>query len=117
MKTRSFEIVSLALVAGTAAASWLIFGSHKMATGVLTGGVVGIANFNWLGRIVRNARQEKATGAAGYVFRYLFKLTIMAIIIAVLFRSRMVDPIAFITGFTLTVITVSVFGAELINRS
>lgn len=117
MRTRSFEIISLAIIAGVSLAGWPILGSYRISTGVLAGGITGIVNFKWLGRIVRNARREKATGAAGYVLRYLFKLTVIAVILAVLFYSRMVDPLGFIAGFTITVVTVSVFGADLINRS
>lgn len=104
-KNWPFEMVSLALISGASAIGWLIFGSHKVFTGVWAGGLIGIANFRWLGSIVKGALTQGKT--AMYIVKYLLKFLLVAVFSALLIYSRLVDPLAFMVGFTIIIITAS----------
>lgn len=109
-KNWPFEIVSLALVLLASIAGWLI-GSNKAFAGIWAGGLIGIINFRWLGSIVKGALSEGK--AAGYTVRYLLKFFFVVSFSALLIFSKAVDPLAFLVGFTIIVITVSLQGTEL----
>jgi hypothetical protein len=110
-----FEMIGLTLISGASVAGWLMLGSHRAFTGIWAGGLIGMANFKWLGSIVKGALAEGK--AAGYTARYLLKFLFIVASSALLIYSRLVDPLAFLVGFTLIVITVSLKGVEMINRS
>lgn len=110
-----FEITSLALVLAASAVGWLIFGSYEIFTGVWAGGLIGIINFRWLGSIVRGALSEGS--AARYTIKYLLKFFFMITASALLIYSRLADPLAFLAGFTIIIVTVSLQGADSTDRS
>lgn len=112
-KNWPFEITSLVLVVVISLAGWLISGSHKVPAGVLIGGLIGLINFKWLGSIVKGALSEDR--AARYTARYLLKFLFVVTTSALLIFSCVVDPLGFITGFTLIVIMVSLSGTEFIR--
>lgn len=114
-KRRPFETAVAALLAGLSIAGWLIFKSYTVFTGVWAGGLIGVINFKWLGRIVKGALSQG--GAARYTVKYLLKLSFVVIVSVLLIFFRVIDPIAFVAGFTISVIAVSLLGAELMNRS
>lgn len=109
-----FEVVSLALISGASAIGWLIFGSHKVFAGVWAGGLIGAANFRWLGSIVKGALTQGKT--AIYIAKYLFKFLLVAVLSAMLIYSRLVDPLAFMAGFTIIIIVAFLQGTEFISR-
>lgn len=90
-------------------------GSYKLPAGILAGGLIGLINFKWLGSIVKGAINQGKTAryTAGYLLKFLFVVTISALLIS----SRLVDPLGFIIGFTLIVVLVTLIGTDLINRS
>lgn len=108
---RPFEVVSIFLIVAASAASWMISSSYKVPLGVLAGGLIGVINFKWLGSIVRGAFSKGS--AAGYTVRYLLKFLFVILFSGFLIYSRVVDPLAFLVGFTITVIIVSLQGTEL----
>lgn len=114
-KSWPFEIVGLALIAGASVIAWIVFGSYKVVAGIWTGGLMGIINFKWLGSIIRGVFSEG--NKVGYTIRYLLKFIFVIASSALLIFSKIADPLGFITGFTLIVITVSLKGADLTNRS
>lgn len=115
IKNWSFEEIGLAIIIGLMAVGWLAFNSYRIVAGVLAGGIIGIINFNWLGHIIKGALSQG--GAARYTVKYLFKLFFVIVLSAFLIFFGTVDPVAFIVGFTLMVITVSIREPRLTNRS
>lgn len=111
----SLELVSFALVAGVSFIGWLISGSCKAVTGVWTGGLIGIVNFNWLRIIVQGALTQGRT--ARYTASYLLKFLFVIVFATLLIYSGLADPIAFLAGFTIIVLTVSLKGHKFSDRS
>lgn len=109
-----FEKVGFAFIA-CAALAGLQMSGLKMAGGILSGGLIGIANFKWLGSIIKGAFSEG--NKAGYTIKYLLKFLFVIGSSSLLIFSKVVDPLGFITGFTLIVITVTLKGTDLTNRS
>lgn len=72
--------------------------------GILLGGLIGLINFRWLAHIVKGAMSEGK--AASLTIKYLLKLLFVAVTTAALLYSRLVEPVAFITGFSITIIMV-----------
>jgi len=106
-----FEILSLAIVLTACIAGWGIFGSYKVPAGVFAGGLIGTINFRWLGSIVKGALSEGST--ARYTIKYLLKFLFIVSVSALLIYSRKVDPLSFMLGFTIIVITVALKGLTL----
>ncbi|MBI4745152.1 MAG: ATP synthase subunit I [Deltaproteobacteria bacterium] len=105
----------MALIFAASVLSWFIFGSYNIFIGILAGGLIGIINFKWLGSIVKGALSEG--GAARYTIKYLLKFFFVITASAFLIYARLADPLAFLVGFTIIVFTVSLQGADFINRS
>lgn len=110
-----FEITSLILIVVASLAGLAIFGSYKVAAGIWAGGLIGIINFKWLGSIVKGALSEGR--AARYTIKYLLKFFSVIAVSAFLIYSKLADPLAFMVGFTLIVITVSLQGTDFTDRS
>lgn len=110
-----FEITCVILIFAASVLSWFIFGSYNIFIGIWAGGVIGIINFRWLGSIVKGALSEG--GAARYTIKYLLKLFFVITVSAFLIYSRITDPLAFLVGFTIIIITVSLQGADFTDRS
>lgn len=85
----------------------------KALLGILLGGLIGVINFNWLAHIVKGAMSEGK--ASHFTIKYLLKLLFVALTTAALLYLRLVEPIAFITGFSITVIVVIFLGSKLIR--
>ena len=110
-----FEITSLILIVVVSLAGLAIFGSYTAVAGIWAGGLIGIINFKWLGSIVKGALSEG--NAVRYTIKYLLKFILMITVSGLLIYSKLADPIAFMVGFTIIVITVSLQGADFTNRS
>ena len=115
MSKLPFEITCVILIFTASVLSWFIFGSYNIFIGIWAGGVIGIINFKWLGSIVKGALSEG--GAAKYTIKYLLKLFFVITVSAFLIYSRITDPLAFLVGFTIIIITVSLQGADFTDRS
>ena len=113
--TWSLELASFALVAGVSFIGWLISGSYKAVIGVWTGGLVSIINFNWLRMIVKGALTQGR--AARYAASYLLKFLFVMVFATLLLYSGLADPLAFLAGFTIIVLTVSFKGHKFLDRS
>lgn len=114
-KDRPFEITGLIIVLMASSAGWLLFGSYNVPAGLVAGGLIGVINFKWLGSIVKGALSEG--NAARYTVKYMLKFLFIIIASASLIYSRVADPLAFLVGFTIIVATVSLKGADSIERS
>lgn len=115
MSKLPFEITCVILIFVASVLSWFIFGSYNIFIGIWAGGLIGIINFKWLGSIVKGAFSEG--GAAQYTIKYLLKLFFVITVSAFLIYSRITDPLAFLVGFTIIIITVSLQGADFTDRS
>ena len=111
----SLELVSFALVAGVSFIGWLISGSYKAVIGAWAGGLIGIINFNWLRIIVKGALTQGRAGR--YTASYLLKFLFVIVLTTLLIYSRLADPTAFLAGFTIIVLTMSLKGHKFSNRS
>lgn len=105
----------MVLLLAASLAGLAIFGSYKVFSGIWVGGLIGIINFKWLGSIIKGALSEGS--AARYTIQYLLKLFFVITVSAFLIYARLVDPLAFLVGFTIIVFTVSLQGADFTNRS
>jgi hypothetical protein len=93
----------LALMAG---AGWLL-SSESFAVGVLTGGVLAIANFNWLYSIIKRALLLSSNKAESFArIRYALRLAIVAFIIWLLIVRCNIDLIGLLLGLSVLVINI-----------
>jgi hypothetical protein len=95
--------ILLALMAGAG----LLLVSRKFALGVLTGGVLAIANFHWLHSIIKRALLlpiEKASGFAR--IRYVLRLAVIALIIWTMIVRVGIDLIGLLVGLSVLVINI-----------
>ncbi|MBI5682815.1 MAG: ATP synthase subunit I [Deltaproteobacteria bacterium] len=98
---------TLTLIAVTAGVNLIM----PSITGIsmLTGGITGILNFYYLLLTVKRSMTMKIDNIASYVaVRYWMKFTLTSILIYVLVSSHIIEPIAFIVGFTLIVFNIVV---------
>jgi hypothetical protein len=79
--------------------------SGKFALGVLTGGVLVIANFHWLQSIMKRALLLPAERASGFArIRYILRLAIIAIIIWTMIVRVGIDLKGLFVGLSVLVI-------------
>lgn len=97
---------SLILLALMAVAGLLLV-SRNFALGVLTGGVLAIANFNWLHSIIKRALLLSANKADSFArIRYVLRLAIVALIIGILIVRYNIDLIGLLVGLSVLVINI-----------
>jgi hypothetical protein len=97
------SLILLALMAGTG----LLLVSRNFALGVLTGGVLAIANFNWLHSIIKRALLLSANKADSFArIRYVLRLAIVALIIGILIVRCNIDLIGLLLGLSVLVINI-----------
>ncbi len=89
-----------------AAAGWLIV-SGRFAAGVLAGGVLAIANFYWLGSILKRALGQAAENAERFArVRYVLRLAIIGTIVWILIVHFKLDLLGLILGLSVLVINI-----------
>jgi hypothetical protein len=96
----------LLLIIMTAAGS--LFGSVQFAGGILAGGILALANYYWLFRIIRRALGLEAYQAARFAqLRYLLRFAIMALVMYLLVVHAGISVLGLILGLSLLVIVIS----------
>jgi len=94
------------LLALLAVAGWLLFSRH-FAAGVIAGGVLAIANFNWLHSIIKRALLLSANRSGSFArIRYVLRLAIVAIIIWIMIIRFGIDLIGLLVGLSVLVINI-----------
>jgi hypothetical protein len=89
-----------------AIAGWLLVSRH-FAAGVIAGGVLAIANFNWLHSIIKRALLLSANRAGSFArIRYVLRLAIIAIIIWIMIIRVGIDLIGLLFGLSVLVINI-----------
>jgi hypothetical protein len=97
---------SLALLA-LFALGGLIFISGRFAAGILVGGMLAIANFNWQHSIIKRALLLSTEKAGRFAqARYVLRLAIMALIIWFLIVRIGIDPIGLLVGLSVLVLNI-----------
>jgi hypothetical protein len=97
---------SLALLA-LFAIGGVIFISGRFAAGVLLGGVLAIANFNWQHSIIKRALLLSTEKAGRFAqARYVLRLTILALLIWCLIVRVGIDPIGLLLGLSVLVVNI-----------
>jgi hypothetical protein len=106
----------LLLAAFTAAGAILV--SLSFAGGVLAGGLVAIANCHWLYRILQRAMQLPATQAVRFAqFRYLIRLGIIAVIVALLITYGKINIFGLLLGLSVVVVAIVAVAAYMATRN
>jgi len=86
----------------------LLTGSLSLATGVLAGGAVAIANCNWLYGILRRAMDLPPSQAVRYArFRYCLRLGIIAVIVSLLIIYGKIHIFGLLLGLSVVVVTIT----------
>jgi len=89
------------------ACAGLLFVSGKFALGVLTGGVLAIANYHWLHSIIKRALLLSANRSGTFArIRYVLRLAIVAIIIWIMIIRFGIDLIGLLVGLSVLVINI-----------
>ena len=89
------------------ACAGLLFVSGKFALGVLTGGVLAIANFHWLQSIMKRALLLPAERVSGFArIRYVLRLAIIAIVIWTMIVRVGIDLKGLFVGLSVLVINI-----------
>ena len=99
----SWVILILMAIAG-----WFLI-SARFATGVLAGGMLAIANFYWLGSILKRALALSAGKAGKFAqARYILRLALIAVIAWLLITRMGIDLIGLLVGMSVLVINIFV---------
>jgi hypothetical protein len=95
---------SLLLLAVLSVAGFFFF-STRVALSILAGGALTLINHCWLRSIMERVLSGQAENAARYaLFRYLLRLTLIAVAVVALFRLH-VDIAGLFAGLSILVIT------------
>ena len=93
------------ILLGVLAGAGYLLHSARFATGVLTGGILVLANFYWLRSILTRALNLQPEKAPRYAhLRYLVRLIVIGIIIAVLIVRAHIDVIGLLVGLSIVVV-------------
>ncbi|WP_298267144.1 ATP synthase subunit I [Geobacter sp.] len=96
------------ILLGVLAGAGYLFRSARFATGILAGGILVLANFYWLRSILTRAlrlQPEKATRYAH--LRYLARLILIGIVIAVLIVRAHIDVMGLLVGLSIIVVMIT----------
>ncbi len=89
-----------------AVTGWLLV-SGKFATGVLVGGLLAIANFYWLGSILKRALGQTAGNAERFArVRYVLRLAIIGLIVWIMIVHFKLDLLGLLLGLSVLVINI-----------
>jgi len=100
------NVGSWVLLAFLAVAGWFMVSRH-FAAGVVAGGVLAIANFNWLCSIIKRALLLSAHRADSFArIRYVLRLAIVSIIIWIMIIRYGIDLIGLLVGLSVLVINI-----------
>ena len=107
-------ILLILLVAGS-----LLFASTGFTAGVLSGGLLALANFAWLRSVLARALDLESHQAARFAkLRYLLRFTLLAVAIYLLIVRVHVDLYGLLLGLSILVINImSVAIYQVTNRS
>lgn len=96
------------------------FMSQSLTLGIILGGLIVIANFWVFQRSIRRGFLSEGTMRTTSFFvviKYFLRLSVLAIIIALLVRSRWIDPVGLALGLSTVVISIVSFGIKSALRS
>ncbi len=96
------------------------FMSQSLTLGIILGGLIVIANFWVFQRSIRRGFLSEGTMKTTSFFvviKYFLRLSVLAIIIALLVRSRWIDPVGLALGLSTVVISIVSFGIKSALRS
>lgn len=89
-------------------AAGYLFGSVQFAGGILAGGILALANYYWLFRIIRRALGLDAHQATRFAqLRYLLRFAILAFVIYLLVVHAGIEVLGLILGLSLLVIVIT----------
>ena len=88
------------------AAGSLFFGSTKIFFGVLIGGGLSLANIVILGKIGEKVFQQTSPRRAPVIIIYIIKMMILLGVLFFLVTNEVVNIFAFITGFSIILLSV-----------
>ena len=107
---------SLALLAVGAAAG-LVFGSARFAGSIVAGGLLAIANFFWLRSILLRSLQLQVREAPRFaVFRYIVRLTVLALAVYALILYGRVDIFGLLLGLSVLVVNIIALSIYMCSR-
>jgi hypothetical protein len=92
-----------------------IFLSRSLTLGIILGGFIVIANFWVFQRSIRRGfRAEGTMRTTSFlvVTKFFLRLSVLAIIIAVLVKCRWIDPVGLALGLSTVVISIVSFGIK-----
>jgi hypothetical protein len=98
----------------------IFFMSRSLTLGIILGGFVVIANFCVLQRSIRRGFLSEGTVRTTSFFvvtKYFLRLSVLAIIIALLVKCKWVDPVGLAFGLSTVVISIVSFGIKRALRS
>ncbi len=105
------------LLAGLSAAS-LAFWDLKFSLGVLAGGLVSIANFGLLRRVLlRQFEPGRRPSVSGVLIRYYLRFAGTAVILLVLLKYHLVGAIGLLVGLSVIVLNLTMTGLMLFRRA
>lgn len=96
------------------------FLSRALTLGIILGGFIVIANFCVFQRSIRRGFQSEGTMRTTSFFivtKFFLRLSVLAIIIALLVKCRWIDPVGLALGLSTVVISIVSFGIKRALRS
>ncbi|MBN1831839.1 MAG: ATP synthase subunit I [Deltaproteobacteria bacterium] len=96
------------------------FMSQSLTLGIILGGFIVIANFCVLQRSIRRGFLSEGTVRTTSFFvvaKFFLRLSVLAIIIALLVRCKWIDPVGLALGLSTVVISIVSFGIKRALRS
>lgn len=105
-KLAASEVRALIILLLLAAASLYCFESKKIFFGVLIGGGLSLINIIILGKVGERIFQQSTPRKAPIVATYLIKIIMLFGVLFFLVRYEVVNIFAFITGFTIIILSI-----------
>ena len=96
------------------------FLSLSLTLGIILGGLIIIANFGALQRSIRRGFQSEGTMRTTSFFivtKSFLRLSVLAIIVALLVKCKWIDPVGLALGLSTVVISIVSFGIKRALRS
>jgi len=90
---------------------------RKLAMGILVGGILGLVNLRGLARGVEGLIDSYRPKGGKLVFFSLFRLTLLAFILALLLIYRLVNPFGILIGFTVVFVAIMKEGLRAAKES
>lgn len=98
-----------------ASASYFLM-NPAFTLGIVSGGIIIIANFNFLQHTIRKAFSSEGAmtrGKRSIVVRYYLRLFLLALVLYPLVARGLVDPVGLVVG--LSIVVISIFGFAIRN--